>query len=102
MAGVGRHPVFPQYLLWMLPLWALADWRPRWLVLLVCALTTADYPFAFAILHTQAGVLLVASARNSALLALVGVVGGWRLRPGQSLAASGTAGRAVVADPAPE
>ena len=92
----------PQYLLWMLPLWALADWRPRWLVLLVCVLTTADYPFAFAILHTQAGVLLVASARNSALLALVGVVGGWRLRPGQSLAASGTAGRAVVADPAPE
>ena len=48
----------PQYLPWMLPLWALADWRPRWLLLLVCVLTTVDYPFAFAVLHTESGVRL--------------------------------------------
>lgn len=63
-----------QYLLWMLPLWALADWRPRWLLLLVCLLTTADYPFSFFIFHTRTGALVAASARNVALLVLVGVV----------------------------
>lgn len=60
-----------QYLLWMLPLWALADWRPRWLLLLVCLLTTVDYPFSFFIFHTQMGTLVAASTRNVALLALV-------------------------------
>lgn len=64
-----------QYLLWMLPLWTLADWRPRWLLLLVCLLTTADYPFAYAVFHTQMGVLLTAGTRNVALLALLAIAG---------------------------
>ena len=63
-----------QYLLWMLPLWALADWRPRWLLLLVCLLTTVDYPFSFFIFHTEMGTLAAASIRNLALLALVVIV----------------------------
>ncbi len=64
-----------QNLLWMLPLWALADWRPRWLVLVVCLLTTVDYPFGFLVSHGAIGSLLAASARNVALLALVIAVG---------------------------
>lgn len=91
----------PQYLLWMLPLWALADWRPRWLLLLVCILTTADYPFAFAIIHTQAGVLLTASVRNSALLASVCVVG-CRTRSGGLLPAAGRASRPWAAGHVPQ
>lgn len=62
-----------QYLLWMLPLWALADWRPRWLLLLVCFLTTVVYPFSYSVLDTEAGVLLAAGARNIVLLALVAI-----------------------------
>jgi hypothetical protein len=60
----------PQYLIWVLPLWALtmSGLRPAWLPMLVGALTTLEFPFVYT--HAPQDVLAVASIRNVTLLAL--------------------------------
>lgn len=67
----------PQYLIWALPLVAIAggDYDPLWL--LVCALTVLEFPFAFAQLHPVGSgppaayptlLLVLVALRNAALV----------------------------------
>jgi hypothetical protein len=77
----------PQYFIWILPAWALAAARDRWLAVLgglTLALTQAEFPALYwNLLDMQPAPLAIVVARNTLLLATfaVALVRVWRLPP---------------------
>ena len=61
----------PQYVAWLLPLGALLPWRKSLLVVVICALTTIEFPIAFRqLMDAWPGLVLVLNLRNLLLLVL--------------------------------
>ncbi len=61
----------PQYVAWLLPFGALLPWRKSALLVVICALTTLEFPIAFdALLDAWPSAVLILNLRNLLLLVL--------------------------------
>jgi len=61
----------PQYIAWLLPLGALLPWRKSLLVVVICALTTIEFPIAFRqLMDAWPALVFVLNLRNLLLLVL--------------------------------
>jgi hypothetical protein len=86
----------PQYVAWLLPLGALLPWRKSLLLVLICAVTTLEFPIAFgALMDAQPLAVLVLNTRNALLLVLFL----WLLVPARETRSDGppARGRQMVA-----
>jgi len=68
---VANKVLSPQYVSWLLPFGALLPWRKSLLLVVICALTTYEYPIAFdALRKFDTAAVLAVNIRNALLVVM--------------------------------